>query len=124
MIPNRRAASLRSLKRLRTWVGPTAARCGWTFRFGIDTNRMRALAQESVGLQPDVILTGGTPATAALQRETQTIPIVFMTAVDPVASGINRCINASTKSCSKSNGTPPSSARSSKPKMSPILVTD
>jgi hypothetical protein len=69
---------------------------GWTdgrkvrvdLRFGIDTNRMRALAQELVGLQPDVILTGGTPATAALQRETQTIPIVFVTAVDPVASGI------------------------------------
>jgi putative tryptophan/tyrosine transport system substrate-binding protein len=41
-----------------------------------------------VGLQPDVILTDGTTATAALQRETQTIPIVFVTAVGPVASGI------------------------------------
>jgi putative tryptophan/tyrosine transport system substrate-binding protein len=57
-------------------------------RFGTDTNQMRALAHELVGLQPDVILTGGTPATAALQRETQTIPVVFVTAVDPVASGI------------------------------------
>jgi putative ABC transport system substrate-binding protein len=49
---------------------------------------MRALAHELVGLQPDVILTGGTPATAALRQETQTIPIVFVTGVDPVASGI------------------------------------
>jgi putative ABC transport system substrate-binding protein len=49
---------------------------------------MRAFAHELVGLQPDVILTGGTPATAALQRETPTLPIVFVTAVDPVASGI------------------------------------
>ena len=57
-------------------------------RSGIGTNRLRALAQELVGLEPDVILTGGTPATAALQRETQTIPVVFVTAVDPVASGI------------------------------------
>src|SRR6516225_47337 len=55
---------------------------------GGDTNRMRALAQELVGLQPDIILTNSTPATAALQRETQTIPIVFAGAGDPVASGI------------------------------------
>jgi hypothetical protein len=35
-----------------------------------------------VGVRPDIILTNGTPATAALQRETRTIPIVFA-AVDP-----------------------------------------
>jgi putative ABC transport system substrate-binding protein len=40
-------------------------------RAGGDTNRMRALAQELVGLQPDIILAGGTPATVALQRETR-----------------------------------------------------
>jgi putative tryptophan/tyrosine transport system substrate-binding protein len=45
---------------------------------GGDINRMRALAQELVGLQPDVILTGATPTTAALQRETRTIPIVIV----------------------------------------------
>jgi len=55
---------------------------------GGDTNRIRALAQELVGLQPDIILTGGTPATTAVQRETRTIPIVFATAVDPIASGV------------------------------------
>jgi putative ABC transport system substrate-binding protein len=57
-------------------------------RAGGDTNRMRALAQELVGLQPDIILAGGTPATVALQRETRTIPIVFVTGGDPVASGL------------------------------------
>jgi putative ABC transport system substrate-binding protein len=41
-----------------------------------------------VGLQPDIILTSGTVATAALQRETRTIPIVFVSVGDPVASGI------------------------------------
>jgi putative ABC transport system substrate-binding protein len=51
-------------------------------------NRPQALAQELVGLQPDIILAGGTPATVALQRETQTIPIVFASLVDPVANGI------------------------------------
>ena len=43
---------------------------------GGDIDRMRALAQELVGLQPDIILATGTPATAAVRRETRTIPIV------------------------------------------------
>jgi putative ABC transport system substrate-binding protein len=55
---------------------------------GGDTNRMRALAQELVGLQPNIIVTDGIPATLALQRETRTIPIVFATVGDPVARGI------------------------------------
>jgi putative ABC transport system substrate-binding protein len=55
---------------------------------GGDTNRMPELAQELVGLHPDVILTNGTPATVALKRETGTIPIVFANAGDPVASGL------------------------------------
>src|SRR5262249_33475964 len=50
--------------------------------------RIRALAQELVGLQPDIIVTNGTPETAAVQRETRTIPIVFAEVVDPVARGI------------------------------------
>jgi putative tryptophan/tyrosine transport system substrate-binding protein len=70
---------------------------GWTdgrnvrmdFRWGrADNNRIRALAQELVGLQPDLILTNGTPATIAVQRETRTIPTVFANVSDPVASGI------------------------------------
>jgi putative tryptophan/tyrosine transport system substrate-binding protein len=55
---------------------------------GDDINRIRAFAQELVGSQPDIILTNGTPATAALQRETRTIPIVFAAVGDPVASNI------------------------------------
>ena len=55
---------------------------------GSDSNRIRALAQELVGLQPDVILTNATPATAAVQRETTTIPIVFASVADPVASSL------------------------------------
>ena len=56
--------------------------------YGDDINRIRALAQELVGLQPDIILTATTPATVAVQRETRTIPIVFLSVSDPVASGI------------------------------------
>ena len=55
-----------------------------------DINRLRALAQELVGLQPDIILAGGTAATIAIQRETPTIPIVFTAVTDPVASGLVR----------------------------------
>jgi putative ABC transport system substrate-binding protein len=55
---------------------------------GGDIIRMRALAQELVGLQPDIIVTNSTPTTIALQRETRTIPIVFATVVGPVASGL------------------------------------
>jgi putative ABC transport system substrate-binding protein len=55
---------------------------------GTDTNRIRALAHELVGLQPDIILTNTSPATAAAQRETRTIPIVFVNVLDPVASGL------------------------------------
>jgi ABC-type uncharacterized transport system substrate-binding protein len=55
---------------------------------GDDTNQIRTLAQELVGLHPDIILLSSTAATVALQRETRTIPIVFANVTDPVASGI------------------------------------
>jgi putative ABC transport system substrate-binding protein len=70
---------------------------GWTDRRNLrtdlrwgggDDNRTRALAQELIGLKPDIILTTSTPATVAVQRETQSIPIVFASVAEPVASGI------------------------------------
>jgi putative ABC transport system substrate-binding protein len=45
---------------------------------------MRVFAKELVGLQPDVLLASATAVTAALQRETRTIPIVFALVPDPV----------------------------------------
>jgi putative tryptophan/tyrosine transport system substrate-binding protein len=41
-----------------------------------------------VGLRPDIILANTTAATAALQGETPTVPIVFVGLTDPVASGV------------------------------------
>jgi putative ABC transport system substrate-binding protein len=55
---------------------------------GGDINRIRGFAQELVGLQPDVILASSIPVTVVLQRETRTIPIVFVDGGDPVASGM------------------------------------
>jgi putative ABC transport system substrate-binding protein len=62
-------------------------------RYGDDINRARALARELVGLQPDIILAGGILATAAVQRETRTIPIVFTSLLDPVANGEAKAVN-------------------------------
>src|SRR5262249_5643058 len=44
-------------------------------------------AKELVELQPDVIFASTTPVIAALQRETRTIPIVFVLVSDPVDAG-------------------------------------
>src|SRR5215831_6208 len=55
---------------------------------GGDTNRIRALAQELVGLQLDIMLATGLEATTALQQQTRTIPIVFAEVGAPVVLGI------------------------------------
>ena len=55
-----------------------------------DVDRIRTFAKELVALQPDVIVAHGTPVTAALQRETLTIPIVFVTVSDPVGMDLLR----------------------------------
>jgi putative tryptophan/tyrosine transport system substrate-binding protein len=55
---------------------------------GGDINQIRAFAQELVGLQPDIVVTNATPPTIAVQRETRTVPIVFVGVGDPVASSI------------------------------------
>jgi putative ABC transport system substrate-binding protein len=57
----------------------------WT---GDDINQIQALAQEVVGLQPDIILAGAAAAAAAVHRQTRTIPIVFANVGDPVDNGI------------------------------------
>jgi putative tryptophan/tyrosine transport system substrate-binding protein len=52
-----------------------------------NVERMRLFAKELVDLQPEVILAHSTPVTASLQRETTTIPIVFVLVGDPVGDG-------------------------------------
>ena len=54
---------------------------------GGDARVAQMHAKELVGLKPDVILSQGTPVTAALKRETQSIPIVFVVVTDPVGDG-------------------------------------
>src|SRR5229473_2889832 len=72
------------------------AKLGWTegsnlrieLRWSADNaDRMRALAKELVDLRPNAIFGVTTPVTAALARETKTIPIVFAGVSDPIGSG-------------------------------------
>ena len=52
-----------------------------------DVELMQQFAKELVAHQPDIILTQNTPSTAAMLRETRSIPIIFGLVSDPVGSG-------------------------------------
>jgi putative tryptophan/tyrosine transport system substrate-binding protein len=52
-----------------------------------DIDRARIFAKQIIEQNPEVILAGATQATAALHRETSTIPIVFSAVSDPVGAG-------------------------------------
>jgi putative tryptophan/tyrosine transport system substrate-binding protein len=56
----------------------------WT---ALDKELIQRFAKELVALQPDLILTQSTPATAELLQQTRTIPIVFALVADPIGSG-------------------------------------
>jgi putative ABC transport system substrate-binding protein len=54
---------------------------------GLDSEATQRFAKELVALQPDIILSHNSPTTAAILRQTRTIPIVFAIIADPVSSG-------------------------------------
>jgi putative ABC transport system substrate-binding protein len=53
-----------------------------------DVAKVAPLAKELVDLKPDVLLASTTPAARALQFETRTIPIVFVSVGDPIGAGL------------------------------------
>jgi putative ABC transport system substrate-binding protein len=72
-------------------------RLGWSldrnvridYRFAANNpDQYQSLAKELVRLQPDVLLAYTTPVAAALERESRTIPIVFVNVSDPVGSSL------------------------------------
>jgi putative ABC transport system substrate-binding protein len=85
LIPNR-AALTKGLADLG-WVEGGNIRIDNRFGAG-DVGRMQAIAKELISVKPDLLLAASTPAVAALQRETRTIPIVFVGVSDPVGSGL------------------------------------
>jgi putative tryptophan/tyrosine transport system substrate-binding protein len=56
--------------------------------YGGELSKLAPGVSELMGTRLDVIVTTGTPATLAVKRATQDIPVVFVTVGDPVASGI------------------------------------
>jgi putative ABC transport system substrate-binding protein len=53
-----------------------------------DVESMKRFAKELVALQPDLIFTSSTPATAAMLQATRTIPVIFVLVADPVGGGL------------------------------------
>jgi ABC-type uncharacterized transport system substrate-binding protein len=51
-------------------------------------DRLPSLATELVRLEPDIIVTTGTPSALAAMQATNTIPIVMASSADPVAAGL------------------------------------
>jgi ABC-type uncharacterized transport system substrate-binding protein len=81
----RRAAFVQALQNLG-WTDGLNVRID--YRWGAtDAERGLRYAAELVALAPDVILTAGETAVAALQRTTRTVPIVFAQVPDPVGAG-------------------------------------
>ena len=54
---------------------------------GSNEQRLRSSAAELVKMAPDLIFVAATPALAALHRESQSLPIVFVQVSDPVKLG-------------------------------------
>ena len=53
-----------------------------------DADRIRQYAAELVSLAPDVLVGVTSTVVAALQRETRSVPIVFVGVIDPVGAGL------------------------------------
>ena len=53
-----------------------------------DPDNFRKYAAELIALGPDVVLASTTPAVLQLQQASRTVPIVFVSAIDPVGSGL------------------------------------
>jgi putative ABC transport system substrate-binding protein len=71
----------------RGWTDGRNARIDYRWAVG-DPERLQKYAAELVALAPDVVVSGGLPAAAALQRATRNIPIVFGNIIDPVGAGL------------------------------------
>jgi len=80
-------ATLRQGLQQQGWIEGKNLQLELRFNDG-DAARIEGHARELVGLAPDVIVASGATGTRALQRLTQTIPIVFVQVGDPVAAGV------------------------------------
>ena len=83
--PEGQAVMRRSCRGCSNWVGPSAATVRIDYRWGAGhSGRLRDLAAELVALAPDVIVATAGATVGALQQVSRTVPIVFVTTIDPV----------------------------------------
>jgi putative ABC transport system substrate-binding protein len=71
------------------WTEPRTIRIDYRW-WESKLDLMHAYARELVDLEPDVLVAAPGPSAEAVQRLTRTIPIVFITATDPVEAGYVR----------------------------------
>jgi putative ABC transport system substrate-binding protein len=81
-----RLASFREALEKLGWVDGRNLHIDYRFAAG-SADQYQPLARELVALNPDVILVSTGPATAAMQGETRSIPIIFTTTSDPIGAG-------------------------------------
>ena len=58
------------------------------YRWAGDGDGLRGHVVELLAMEPDLILANTTPVTAALQKQSRTVPIVFTQVSDPVGQGL------------------------------------
>ena len=85
----------RGLERI-TAFAQGLAELGWTVGRNVrieypwgagDLDRFRSYAAELVALSPDVVLASSGSIVGAFQQTSRTVPIVFVTTIDPVGGG-------------------------------------
>lgn len=69
------------------WIDGRNIRIDTRWAVPDDLGSIERFAKELVALRPDVILTHNTPTTAAVLRQTRSIPVIFAIVNDPVGSG-------------------------------------
>jgi putative ABC transport system substrate-binding protein len=57
------------------------------YRSAIEADRLRLLGNELIALQPDVIVASSSIVASTLLQETRSIPVLFVTASDPIGDG-------------------------------------
>jgi len=95
LLMNLAADDPESRRRVTAFV-QTLQELGWTdgrnlhieYRWGAgNADLFRKYAAELSALAPDVVLATGTPVMEAMQQVTHTVPVVFVTVIDPVGAG-------------------------------------
>jgi putative ABC transport system substrate-binding protein len=82
-----RMTALRQGLQQHGWIDGRNIRVEFRFAGG-EAARFQSQAAELAALSPDVIVAVTTPAVQAVQREAPTIPIVFVSVVDPEGQGL------------------------------------